>query len=134
MRVADNRFTNPAILDRLMRKTALLLNRFDPAFDSSTADRTRLAWRDDFFAGGYAVFDDGTADAVSFASNQLDLSLETTYTGKAMAALLHDLQQPEYRGETYLFWNTHSSRKLPVSGDMPDTLDNIPEDFLRYYE
>jgi D-cysteine desulfhydrase len=134
VRVADNRFTNPAILDRLMRKTALLLNRCDPAFDASMADRVRLQWRDDFFAGGYAVFDDSIANAVSFASRELDLSLETTYTGKAMAALLHDLQQPGYQGETYLFWNTHNSNKLPVSGDKPDTLRNIPEDFLRYYE
>jgi len=134
VRVADNDFTNPAILDRLMRKTAVLLNRFDPAFDANAADRVRLHWRDDFFAGGYAVFDDSITDAVSFASDELNLSLETTYTGKAMAALLHDLQQPEYEGETYLFWNTHSSRRLPVSADMPETLRNIPEDFLRYYE
>jgi D-cysteine desulfhydrase len=134
VRVADNHFTHPAILDRLMRKTALLLNRFDPSFDAGLADRVRLQWRDDFFAGGYAVFDDSIADAVSFASGELGLSIETTYTGKAMAALLHDLQQPEYAGETYLFWNTHNSSKLPVSGDRPDTLENIPEDFLRYYE
>jgi len=133
VRVADNRFTNRAILDRLMRKTAILLNRFDPTFDAGMADRTRLKWRGDFFAGGYAVFDDNTADAVSFASEQLGLSLETTYTGKAMAALLHDVQQPEYQGETYLFWNTHSSSKLPVSGKRPTTLKNIPDDFLRYY-
>jgi len=134
VRVADNRFTNPKILDRLMRKTALLLNRFDPTFDAGTANRTRLVWRDDFFAGGYAVFDNNIVDAVSFAAEQLDLRLETTYTGKAMAALLHDLQLPEYQGETCLFWNTHSSSKLPVGIDRPDKLENIPEDFLRYYE
>ena len=51
-----------------------------------------------------------------------------------MAALLHDLQQPGYEGETYLFWNTHSSSKLPVGSDRPKILENIPEDFLRYYE
>ena len=133
VRVADNRFTNRAILDRLMRKTAILLNRFDPTFDAGMADRTHLEWRGDFFADGYAVFDDNTANAVSFASGELGLNLETTYTGKAMAALLYDVQQPEYQGETYLFWNTHSSSKLPVSGDEPDTLRNIPEDFRRYY-
>lgn len=134
VRVADNEFTNPTILERLMRKTALMLNRFDPSFDVALADRVRLRWRDDFFAGGYAVFDDPTADAVSFASNELGLSIETTYTGKAMAAMLHDLQQADYDGENYLFWNTHSSSKLPVGGDRPETLENIPEDFLRYYE
>lgn len=134
VRVVDERFSNPAILDRMMRKTALLLNRFDPAFDAGTADRVKLQWREEFFAGGYALFDDATSDAVAFASRELDLSLETTYTGKAMAAVLHDLQQPDYDGENFLFWNTHNSNKLPVDNARPATLDNIPEDFLRYYE
>jgi len=117
-----------------MRKTALLLNRFDPTFDASLVDRVRLRWRDDFFAGGYAVYDDATTEAVSLASRELGLNLETTYTGKAMAAMLHDLRHPEYKGKNYLFWNTHNSSKLPVNGDVPGTLENIPEDFLRYYE
>lgn len=134
VRVADNAFTNPVILDRLMRKTALLLNRFDPSFDACLADHVRLQWRDDFFAGGYATVDDATANAVTFASDELDLSIETTYTGKAMAALLHDLQVPQYDGEIFLFWNTQSSRVLPVSADRPEPLENIPEEFLRYYE
>lgn len=134
VRVADNRFTNPATLDRLMRKTARMLHRIDPTFDANSADRVRLQWRGDFFAGGYAVYDETIEDAVSFASGQLGLTLETTYTGKAMAALLHDLQQTDYQGETYLFWNTHNSRALPVGAGRPESLGNIPEDFLRYYE
>ena len=134
VRVADNAFTNPAILDRLMRKTALLLHRLDPSFDARLADHVRLQWRDDFFAGGYAVFDEATTDAVSLATGELGLSLETTYTGKAMAALLHDLQRPQYGGETYLFWNTHNSSVLPVTANRPEKLRNIPEEFLRYYE
>ena len=51
-----------------------------------------------------------------------------------MAALLHDLQQPDYGGAHYLFWNTHSSCVLPVTADKPVTPGNIPDEFLeRYY-
>lgn len=132
--VVDPRFGSQARLDHLMRKVAILLHRFDPSFDADIVNRVRLVWRDEFLAGGYALFDDRTSDAVSVAKADLGLDLETTYTGKAMAALLHDLQSPDYDGETFLFWNTHNSRELPVDATRPATLDNIPEDFLRYYD
>lgn len=132
--VVDERFGNPVMLDRLIRKTALMLSRLDPSFDSGMAKKAKLVWRGEFFAGGYAVFDERMIDAIDVARNDLGLTLETTYTGKAMAAMLHDLQLPAYNGEQYLFWNTHNSRKLPVTADKPDSLDNIPEEFLRYYD
>ena len=132
--VVDERFGNPVMLDRLMRKTAMMLNRVDPSFDANMVDRVNLVWRGDFLAGGYALYDEKTSDSVEQAKDNLGLSLETTYTGKAMAAMLHDLQSPDYSGDHYLFWNTHNSRELPVGADKPPTLDNIPEDFLRYYE
>jgi len=132
--VVDERFGNPEMLDRLLRKTAMMLNRADPSFDARIVDRTRLVWRGEFLAGGYAVYDERTVESVDLAKNDLRLDLETTYTGKAMAAMLHDLQLPEYDGETCLFWNTHNSRELPVDAQTPESLDNIPEDFLRYYE
>jgi len=111
-----------------------MLNRLDPSFDKWMAKRAKLVWRGEFLAGGYAVFDERISDAVEVARDDLGLALETTYTGKAMAAMLHDLQLPTYDGEQYLFWNTHNSRELPVTADKPDSLENIPEEFLRYYE
>jgi D-cysteine desulfhydrase len=132
--VVDERFGNPVMLDRLIRKTALMLNRLDPSFDSGMAKKAKLVWRGEFLAGGYAVFDQRMIDAIDVARSDLGLTLETTYTGKAMAAMLHDLQLPAYNGEQCLFWNTYNSRKLPVTTDKPDALDNIPEEFLRYYD
>ena len=132
--VVEERFGNPVMLDRLIQKTALMLNRIDPSFDKEMAKKAKLVWRGEFLAGGYAVFDQRTSDAVDVARDDLELGLETTYTGKAMAALLNDLQQADYRGEQYLFWNTHNSRELPVTADKPESLDNIPDEFLRYYQ
>lgn len=134
VRVTDNRFANPATLERLMWKTALLLNRVDSSFPEDLATRTRLRWRDEFFAGGYAAHDTVTAEAVELATDKLELALETTYTGKAMAALLHDLALPEYQGQEYLFWNTHNSRPLPVTSDRPTSAGNLPPEFMRYFD
>ncbi|MDH3362880.1 MAG: pyridoxal-phosphate dependent enzyme [Gammaproteobacteria bacterium] len=134
VRVVDRHITNTASFVRLLRKTALLLNRLDPSIPLSAADSRQLRWRDDFFAGGYAHWDGVTASAVSVARDKLGLALEPTYTGKAMAALLHDLAAEDYAGENYLFWNTYNSRPLPVTSDRPLAAGNIPAEFMRYFD
>ncbi len=133
VRVVDNNVASPVALDRLVHKTADLLNRYDPAFDARAADRVRLRWRDEFFAGGYAKSDETTARAVRLAEKGAGLHLETTYTGKAMAALLHDLQSPDYDGESLLFWNTYNSSARPVTADKPDSPGNMPVEFFDRY-
>ena len=64
------------------------------------------------------------------ASEQLGLQLETTYTGKAFAALLDDLGE---KGGNVLFWNTYNSRTLPDPGAGVD-LTRLPESFQRYLD
>jgi len=134
VRVVDDCIASPSRFDRLLRKTAMMLRRIDASIPEDIADRTRIRWRDEFFAGGYAVADEVTRDAVRFAERQLSLVLETTYTGKAMAALLHDLAEPAYAGEPFLFWNTYNSRPLPVDSERPATRDNIPREFMTYFD
>jgi D-cysteine desulfhydrase len=133
VRVADNRFVRQEVLDRLMKKTATLLNRLDPTIPAKLADDTNIVWRDDFFAGGYAVVDKATKRAVKFAKDNLELTLDTTYTGKAMAALMHDLESSDASASN-LFWNTYNSQALPAlrKGDSP--IRNLPEGFERYYK
>ena len=132
VRVADNRFARREVLDRLMFKTVTLLNRFDSAISIDTLTRTRIVWRDEFYAGGYAAVDDATENAVQFAANNLQLSLDTTYTGKAMAALLHDIEMTREKS-SILFWNTYNSRALPTIAVDESLMQNLPDQFARYY-
>ena len=133
VRVADNRFSKRGVLDRLMTKTTTLLNRLEPAIPPEVAARTPIIWRDEFYAGGYAAVDGATLRAVEFARENLGLELETTYTGKAMAALLQDLEVSD--GSTSaLFWNTYNSRPLPAIDSREFSRQNLPEQFHRYYE
>ena len=134
VRVVDDFVASPLRFDRLLRKTALMLRRLDTSIPEDVADKTHVCWRDEFFAGGYAAADELTRDAVTIAEQQLSLALETTYTGKSMAALLHDLAAPDYAGEYYLFWNTYNSRPLPVDSTRPATRDNIPREFMTYFD
>lgn len=134
VRVVDHRVASPAGFERLMRKTVMMLHRLDTSIPPDLADRTHIRWRNAFLAGGYAVANDVTRDAVTFAADSLGLELETTYTGKAMAALLHDLALDDYGGELYLFWNTYNSQPLPVTETRPGKTDNIPPEFMRYFD
>jgi 1-aminocyclopropane-1-carboxylate deaminase/D-cysteine desulfhydrase-like pyridoxal-dependent ACC family enzyme len=133
VRIADNRFVRQEVLNRLMKKTATLLNRFDPTIPAKLADDTNIVWRDDFFAGGYAVADKATKSAVKFAKDNLDLTLDTTYTGKAMAAMLHDLELAD-ADSSNLFWNTYNSRPLPATNTANPPLHGLPDQFERYFE
>jgi len=132
VRVADNRFAKREVLDRLMKKTATLLNVYDPTIPVRLADATNIVWRDDFYAGGYAVADEPTDRAVSFAKENLGLRLDTTYTGKAMAALLHDLGSNS-AGTSNLFWNTYNSRPLPTGTCDTPSFKDLPDGFERYF-
>jgi len=133
VRVADNRFAKREVLDRLMKKTTTLLNRLEPAIPLEVAARTPIIWRDEFYAGGYAAVDEATVRAVEFARENLGLELDTTYTGKAMAALLQDLNVSDGSASA-LFWNSYNSRPLPAFESRGSSLQELPEQFHRYYE
>lgn len=130
VRVASNRYSYPGVLQRKINKTAAMLNRIDPRIPVDIGARCRAVWRDDFYAGGYAVADDATRRAVTIAKEQLGLSIETTYTGKAFAALLTDIGS--FDGLA-LFWNTYSAPSSPLPLDA-QVVQKIPGDFHRYLD
>lgn len=132
IRVADNQFSHPSFLSRLIEKTVAMLHQLDATVPANLVKRTNVIWRDDFYAGGYAAVDEPTQRAVTIAADQMGLTLETTYTGKAMAALLHDIRVSD-GGVKNLFWNTYHSQSLPVSANRPDVDDGLPTEFMRYY-
>ena len=69
---------------------------------------------------------------MAVAEAELGLTLETTYTAKAMATLLHDLsRQP---GRNVLFWNTYNSRPLPEVPVTAPPPGRLPDEFLSYFD
>jgi D-cysteine desulfhydrase len=58
---------------------------------------------------GYARATPEAMEAVRLFDEHTAIRLETTYTGKALAALIRDA--PNARGKTLLFWNTHASQR-----------------------
>jgi D-cysteine desulfhydrase len=134
VRVTEDYVANPAAMHRLMVKTATLLNTLDASIPLNLADRARYSFRDGFLGDGYARTNAATDRAVEVARDELGLTLEATYTGKAMTAMLFDLDQAANARQSMLFWNTYNSRPLPVSTERPSDVSRLPEGFIRYYD
>jgi D-cysteine desulfhydrase len=132
IRVSDTTICNEEAMQRILDKTARMMHRLDGAIPRNLAGRANIRLRHAFFAGGYARTDLQTEAAISFARDELDLELEGTYTGKAMAAVIRDLSGADGAKGRFLFWNTYNSAPLPLDASAPLDRSALPEEFLRY--
>jgi 1-aminocyclopropane-1-carboxylate deaminase/D-cysteine desulfhydrase-like pyridoxal-dependent ACC family enzyme len=114
-------------MGKLAEKTVSMMRRLDDSVPADLASRTNIRLRNSFFGGGYAHSTPEAEEAIDFAR------LESTYTGKAMAALLADIKKPASEGSNFLFWNTYYA--MPVTVPTDHALDEraLPEEFLRYF-
>jgi D-cysteine desulfhydrase len=133
VRVSHTAICNEPGLHRLMNKTVRMLHRLDASFPEDLAERSRVTLRHEYFEPGYARSNAKTDAAIAAAADQAGLRLESTYTGKAMAALLDDLPGCTARGERLVFWNSYHTTPLPVDSDRPVDRGALPAEFLRYF-
>jgi len=133
VRVSDVAITNEHILKNLTQKTVMMMHRLDNSVPTDLADRTNIRLRNSFFGEGYAQSTPETDSAISFAKEQLDIRLEQTYSGKAMAALLADVQDPANKDLNILFWNTYCAMPVTVPTDRALDEQALPQEFLRYF-
>jgi len=65
---------------------------------------------------------------------KLDFKLETTYTGKTMAAMLEFLEKEENKSKKILFWNTYNSNDLDTYlRETKFDYEKLPKKFHKYY-
>ncbi len=133
VRVSDTSIMNAKAMQILLQKTVAMMRRLDDSVPEDIAARTNIRIRNGFFGPGYARATPETMDAIAFAKRELDLKLEPTYTGKAMAALVADMQEPESDSINLLYWHTYNSAPLDVPADRPLDQGALPPDFLRYF-
>jgi len=103
-------------------------DRSFPIFDDAMAN---VETRREFLGSGYAEPTSESLEAVELISATEGLKLENTYTGKALAALVHDASTTDGAGMRAIFWNTYNGHAYP---DDLDTIkpDALPEPFRRY--
>ena len=132
IRVTETRYSNAVALQRLMHKTAAMLRALDPAIPANLASQARLELRSEFFGKGYGHTNEATEHAIELARDELGLSLDSTYSGKAMAGLLHDVGAGF--DKPVLFWNTFNSRPIAIDAQLEPDYDRLPKEFARYFD
>jgi len=111
-----------------------MLNRLEPGIPADLHRRARIEVRQAFYGDGYAISNPATDAAIDLSRDALGLELEPTYTGKAMAALLHDAEQAQLRGASLMFWNTYNSSPLPEVPPSAIDLGQLPDEFKPYFD
>ncbi len=133
VRVTSERFVNTKRLTKLIDRTNSLLHSLDPSFPMFAFSATDAAIRHGYSGRRYALFTKGGMEALSLMRECEGISLDGTYTGKALAALIDDARNGNLRGKSVLFWNTLNSRSHPESISNLDYHD-LPRNFHRYFE
>ncbi len=109
VRVVHPSIGNRAGFEALWRETTERLRHLCPAFPDLPPPPDRI--RHDQFGEKYGVYTVPGQRAVRRAGTG-GVKLEGTYTGKAFAALLADLEAGDLDGLNVLFWNTYNSADL----------------------
>jgi 1-aminocyclopropane-1-carboxylate deaminase/D-cysteine desulfhydrase-like pyridoxal-dependent ACC family enzyme len=128
VRVVPAEVTPESLTERVVAEAVDHLRAAEPSFPALSHTDLALEIRDGFLGKAYAAPTPEALAALETAA-QAGLKLETTYTGKAFAALLSDVAGGALEGRSVLFWNTYNSH--PFSGLPATPVDSWPEE-LRY--
>ncbi len=133
VRVVHRHIANPERFKLLSAACLAQLRQACKTFPDLPLDELAVEFRDEFFGGKYARFTPEGMAAIQRAAQAGSPPLEGTYTGKAFAALLHDLEAGRLAGQQVLFWNTYNSRPFPEDLLQQD-ISALPEALKGYFE
>jgi D-cysteine desulfhydrase len=112
----------------MLRQTNDYLRSLDPAFPRLSFANDDAMILHSYVGGGYAVPTAKGTRAAQLFEEQTGVALETTYTGKAFAAVMDDA--PALAGKVVLFWNSYNSRKIDLG---TARIEDVPPPFRAYF-
>ncbi len=115
----------------LFEETIRELHAIDDEIPLLEDPMANLNLRSEFLGAGYAECTPESIEAVKLMEQTEGLKLETTYTGKGLAALIHDARAGLLDGKHVAFWNTYNSRPYPANLDQVDT-SKLPTELQQY--
>lgn len=133
VRVTTAPYTTPQKARKLFSRTLGLLRKADASFPDILFPEARFTLRDEFLGEGYARSTAEGVSAVAQARALEGVTLEGTYTGKALACLISDGESGALADQKVLFWNTYNGRSQE---EILKSLDyhQLPEPFHRYFD
>lgn len=133
VRVTDEKYANKQKFMTLFNKTVTLISAVAPSFPQVKIAASDVDIRHNFFGGQYARFSREGMAAVNLLKKTEDISLEGTYTGKTMAALMDQMKSGASKDSVVLFWNTYNTRDFSGSIDKIH-YRQLPKSFHHYFE
>jgi D-cysteine desulfhydrase len=128
VRIIEEDVANRPKIARMANRAARYLQRRAPAIQPVTIQPDEVELLDGYLGAGYAHPTEAATRAVKLVAQAEGLPLETTYTGKAMAALLdHANHHPDAR---LLFLDTYAEDPVLEEGNYRD----LPEQFWPIFD
>lgn len=115
VRIIEEDVANRRKIARMVNRAARYLRRRDPSIPRITIGADEVELLDGYLGGGYAHPTADALRAVRLVARTEDLPLETTYTGKAMAALLD--RAARHPGSRLLFLDTFTESTALEEGE-----------------
>ena len=131
VRVVPGRMNNHEKFISLFEELNSELHERDSSFPLFQDALANVEIREEFLGTGYAEPTAACLEAVELIGKTEELKLDTTYTGKALGALIKDARDSNTNGQRVLFWNTYNGRPYPDDLDKI-TIEDIPTAFRRY--
>jgi len=131
VRVVPEPVATSSGIEALCRAANRRLHEIDTTIPLIADPLANVSLRSEFFGAGYAEATLECRQAVTLIRSAESIVLETTYTGKALAALIHDARDGRLAGRRVMFWNTYNARPYPAAVDNEDG-STLPEWARRY--
>jgi len=129
---------NPKKLIRIANKSIKFLRKRDKSIPDVQVTKGDFNMIKGYLGSSYGVKTVKGQKAVDLVydleGKKLDFKLETTYTGKTMAAMLEFLEKEENKSKKILFWNTYNSNDLDTYlRETKFDYEKLPKKFHKYY-
>jgi len=129
---------NPKKLIRIANKSIKFLRKRDKSIPDVQVNKDDFMMIKGYLGSNYGVKTVKGQKAVDLVyeleGEKLGFKLETTYTGKTMAAMLEFLEKEENKSKKILFWNTYNSNDLDkYLRETKFDYEKLPKKFHKYF-
>ncbi len=131
--------SNPWAVMKNANKVIKFLRKKDKSIPNIKVNKDDFVFITGYLGSGYGVKTLRGQNAVDkvfeLEGHKNDFKLETSYTGKTMAAMFDYLKQEENKNKTILFWNTYNSNDLDkYLKETNFQYKKLPKKFHKFYE
>jgi len=129
---------NPKNLIKIANKSIKYLRKRDKSIPDVQVNKGDFNMIKGYLGSNYGVKTIKGQKAVDLVyeleGEKLGFKLETTYTGKTMAAMLEFLEKEENKSKKVLFWNTYNSNDLDTYlRETKFDYEKLPKKFHKYF-